>query len=182
MTDITPTKVVVDCSTIASLAQSADALYQQAAELIQRGDIAGAAELAELAAARLEEAASQPTAVTVRPYTDDELEQHQTDQDAAAAAAEAEATLVAEVNEATTLAKRNRWLLETDPYNLTGATVTDIPSDVTSTVEKNLAAIQAWRQELRDYPDSVTDWATPPPLPSAPAISLKSGKPLFRLT
>ncbi len=99
----------------------------------------------------------------------------------------ARATLAA-TNRATILHERNRWLTETDPYVLP---VSSLPGDLPGDVLGVLAAqgtpsvqdqLRAWRQQLRDYPATVTDWTNPPPLPAPPNITLPSGRALIIVT
>ena len=91
-------------------------------------------------------------------------------------------------NMATLLHTRNRWLVETDTYVLP---VDALPADMPNEVKAVLAAqgtptvqqrIETWRAELRAYPATVTDWTTPPPLPSPPDIRLPSGRALIIVT
>jgi len=95
-----------------------------------------------------------------------------------AATAKLEAT-----NQANLLHERNRWLAQTDPYMLAPANFpSDMPADVQAAITANLAAIQTWRQQLRDWPSTVTDWTQPPPLPTPPSITLPSGRQLIIVT
>ena len=100
----------------------------------------------------------------------------------------ADAARVAATNKASLLHERNRWLTETDPYVLP---VPSLPSDMPGDVLNVLAAqgtpsvqdqLKAWRQDLREYPATVTDWTAPPPLPAPPNITLPSGRPLVIVT
>lgn len=86
-------------------------------------------------------------------------------------------------HESSLLQMRNRWLAQTDPYLLQPATFPqDMPGEVQTAITGNLAAIETWRQSLRDYPGTVTDWTRPPALPSPPAILLPSGRQLIIVT
>lgn len=116
-----------------------------------------------------------------RPMTDAEYAQWQTDQAAAAAAAQAATQRLGFANQATLLHERNRWLAQSDPYVL-ASPPPDMPADVASAVKSGQAALLAWRQALRDWPTTVTDWTAPPPLPAAPTITLPSGRPLIIVT
>lgn len=95
---------------------------------------------------------------------------------------------VAATNKAMVLHQRNRWLAQTDPYVLPDASLpADMPADVLSvlTAEGTPSVqdqIKTWRQALRDYPATVTDWTAPPPLPAAPQITLASGRALIIVT
>lgn len=88
-------------------------------------------------------------------------------------------------NEQNLIHERNRWLAQTDPYVLPTASLpADMPSDVLTAISDsaNQSAITAWRQSLRDYPSTVSDWARPPQLPSPPTIELPSGRALIIVT
>jgi hypothetical protein len=101
------------------------------------------------------------------------------------AAATAAATRTAATNQATLIHERNRWLAQTDPYVLPTASLpSDMPADVLAAIadSANQAAIAAWRQQLRDWPGTVTDWTNPPPLPAPPSIPLPSGRQLIIVT
>lgn len=88
-------------------------------------------------------------------------------------------------NEENVIHERNRWLAQTDPFVLPTASLpADMPSDVLTAVadSANQDAIKTWRQALRDYPSTVTDWAQPLALPAPPAIELPSGRLLIIVT
>jgi hypothetical protein len=93
--------------------------------------------------------------------------------------------LVRATNQGNILHQRNRWLAQTDPYVLPVPSLpADMPQDVLTAIsdKNNQAAIMAWRQALRDYPLTVTDWARPPALPPPPPIPLPSGRQLIIVT
>lgn len=103
--------------------------------------------------------------------------------DAIAAEKAAAAQVLTATNQANVLHQRNRWLAQTDPYVLpTGALPSDMPADVLDAIKASQSQIVAWRQQLRDYPGSVTDWTKPPPLPAPPNIPLSSGRQLIIVT
>lgn len=90
---------------------------------------------------------------------------------------------VAATNKANLLHQRNRWLAQTDPYVLPVPSLpADMPQDVLDAISKNQQTIIGWRQALRDYPGTVTDWTRPPALPSPPPIPLPSGRQLIIVT
>lgn len=88
-------------------------------------------------------------------------------------------------NQASILHERNRWLAQTDPFVLPTASLpADMPADVLAAISDSGSQqeILAWRQQLRDYPSTVTDWARPPALPTPPSIPLPSGRQLIIVT
>lgn len=92
------------------------------------------------------------------------------------ASSSAAARVLAGTNKAVILHQRNRWLTETDPYMLPAPSFpTDMPQALVDAITAHLALLQTWRAQLRDYPSTVTDWTSPPPLPSPPAIQLATG-------
>lgn len=97
--------------------------------------------------------------------------------------ASAETARTIAVNQGTLLRQRNRWLAQTDPYMLpVAAFPTDTPAEIKTAISNNLDAIRIWRQKLRDWPATVTDWTQPGELPAPPTITLASGRSLIILT
>ena len=114
------------------------------------------------------------------PLSDEELAQQTADEAAAAANETAEQAALAAANQRSLIQQRNRWLVETDAYLIPAASAPpDMPTDVQAAVTANIAAIKSWRQQLRDWPATITDWTKPGSLPAPPNIALPSGRQLI---
>lgn len=126
---------------------------------------AGDADQAKRLLDTLAELEARENPITVVPLDAAQLAQKKTDDQAAAAAADAQRQrAIVELR-----MQRDRWLAQTDALMLPDAALpSDMPQAVKDAVAANRAKWATFRQQLRDYPSTVTDPLNPPAFPTQP--------------